>query len=44
MLRRLDRKAAAKELQSRADRILQANRTARLDETVPLEALLPARK
>ena len=44
VLQRLDRKPEAKELRARADRILQANGTARLGETVPLRALLPTQK
>lgn len=44
VLRQLDRKTEAKELQTRAERILQANGTTRLDQTVPLQALQSARK
>ena len=44
ILRRQGRKAEAKELQARGDRILQAIGTSRLSETVPLQALLPAHK
>lgn len=44
VLRRLNRQAAARELQARGERILQASGTARLGQTVPLAALLPPQK
>lgn len=44
ILRQQRRKAEAKELQTRANRILQANGSMRLSQTVPIEALLPAQK
>lgn len=44
VLRRLDRKLAARQFQERGERILKASGNARLGQTVPLQALLPVRK